>query len=110
MVDSKQPHEVIDSLFKCERKRRNIQIHDVLDLFSPIADAELALLQLLGHFFLSVWVLYRQVLHVFHKTLNVTQSKKLGDEWLRRKSIKVREMFSCAQEDDGCLRCCDAKD
>ena len=53
----------------------NVHVHDVLNLFAPVTDAELALLELLGHLLLLVGVLRSDVLHVLDETLYVSQAK-----------------------------------
>lgn len=50
----------------------DVHVHDILDLLAPVPDAEFPFLKLLGHFFLLIWVLDCEVLHVFHETLDVS--------------------------------------
>ena len=66
-----------------------VHIHNVLDLLAPITNAQLAFLELLGHLFLLVWILCRNVLHMFHEALDIAQPKQLGYEWLRRELVEV---------------------
>ena len=54
----------------------NVHVHDVLNLFAPVTDAELALLELLGHLLLLVGVLRSDVLHMLHKTLHVPKAEE----------------------------------
>ena len=51
-----------------------VHVHDILDLFAPVADAELPFFELLGDFLLLVGVLRGDVLHVFHQTLYVAHA------------------------------------
>ena len=50
-----------------------VHVHDILNLFSPIADAELSLLELLSHLLLLVRILCRDVLHVLYQSLNISK-------------------------------------
>ena len=77
-----------------------LHVHDILDLFSPVTDAELALLKLLRHLLLLVRVLRRDVLHVLDEALHVAQPEQLGDERLRRELVQVVEVLADAEEDD----------
>lgn len=67
----------------------DVHVHNVLDLLTPVTNAQLALFELFGHLLLFVWVLRRNVLHVFHEALDIAQSKQLGNEWLRCKLVEV---------------------
>ena len=67
----------------------DVHVHDILDLLSPIADAQLALLQFLCHLLLLVRVLCSDVLHVLDETLYISKSKELRDERLRRELVQV---------------------
>ena len=81
-----------------------VHVHDVLDLFTPVADAELALLELLRHLLLLVWVLRRNVLHMLHEPLDITKAEQFRDERLRRKSFKVVKVFANTEKDYGSFR------
>lgn len=51
-----------------------IHVHDVLYLFSPVADAQFAFLELLGHLLLLVRILRGDILHVFDEALNISET------------------------------------
>lgn len=79
-------------------------VHDVLNLFTPITNAELSLFQFLCHFLLFVRVLCCNVLHVLHQPLNVSKAKEFGNERLGRELVEIMEMFTDTKEDDRSLR------
>ena len=64
-------------------------VHDICDLFSPIANAQLAFLQFFYHLLLSVRILCSKIMHVFHEALHVTKSEQLRDERLRCELVEI---------------------
>lgn len=93
--------EVIYCPEKTERAHEHI--HDIGYLLSPVSDAEFTFLKLLGHLFLFIRILSREVLHVFHQPLHIAQAQKFGDKRLGREAVKVVKMFTNTQEDDRCF-------
>lgn len=80
---------------------KGLHVHDVLDLLSPIPNAELAFLELLRHLLLLIWICLCEVLHVLHETLHVAHAEKLGDERLRRELVEVMQVLADTEEDYG---------
>lgn len=66
-----------------DENRKGVHVHNILDLFPPVSNAELSFLQLLRHLLLTIGILSGEVLHVFHEALDVTHAQKFRDEGLR---------------------------
>ena len=80
-----------------------VHVHDVLDLLAPVADAELALLELLRHLLLFVGVLRGEVVHVLDEALHVAEAEEFGDEGLGGEAVEVVQVLADTEEDDGSL-------
>lgn len=65
-----------------DENRKSVHVHDILDLFPPVSNAELSFLQLLRHLLLTIGILGGKVLHVFHEALDITHAEKFRDEGL----------------------------
>ena len=84
---------------------RGIHVHDILNLLAPVPDTELAFLKLFCHFLLFFWILGRDVVHMFHETLNISETEQFRDEWLWRELLEIVQMLANTEEDDGGLGC-----
>lgn len=75
-------------------------VHDVLNLLAPVSNREFPFFKFLGHFLLLVRILMGDILDVFHQSLDVSETEKLGNKRLWRKLFEIMQVLADAEEDN----------
>ena len=93
IFDSGPLQYIVISARGVPKKAADKHVHDVLNLLAPVSDGEFPFLEFLGHFLLLVRVLMGDVLDVFHQSLDVSETEKLGNKRLWRKLFEIMQVL-----------------